>query len=75
MSYERNEEFQMELTDADLEEINGGFLGFGGVFPLGTPKPFQIKRVQEVLKPRDIFPNGMFPPIQELEQLNNMRFH
>ncbi|MEM9136693.1 MAG: hypothetical protein AAGB01_05035 [Cyanobacteria bacterium P01_F01_bin.42] len=76
MSYQQNEQFPVELTDEDLEEINGGLFSIGEVFPLGTLDPSKINRVPvKVIKPRDIFPNGMFPPIREIEHLDKMRFH
>lgn len=67
MTYANNEEFSMELTDADLEEINGGAFQLVKGFPLGTIDPEYIYpgKIKE-LKIGPGFPNGMFPPIEDL---------
>lgn len=71
MAFDHTEDFNIELTDADLDEINGG-LKLGDPFPFGIVDPEFWKRQLETQIP--IFSKGIPNPIQNLKDTGLNRF-
>ena len=68
MAFDKTDDFSFELSDADLEEINGG-LSLTRPFPLGTIDPFVLD--SQISKELLILSKGIPNPIQNMKNISN----